>query len=487
MKKYNLNVLSSFIAFALIISFGSCKKINESTQIGDDLIPPVDNVNTFEKSFATITDNKLFNDTAEFGFLDIAAVGELNDPEFGSTKATAYFDISSPSYGVYPFFANPDSVTIDSVILSLSYRGAYGDTFSTQTIKVHELAPFSTFNDSSFYRYTADPSGFVTVSELGTKTYSLLNLKDTQVAVRPRDTVRVANVIRIPLSNSIGHRLKSYDTTNAYKSDSAFKTRFKGFALDVTGGNALTYLDFNDQEKTRLIVYYRSQRNGIKDTTSAIFYHRNFIPVTVTKSPANFINGQANLIQRTPSGNYLATTSNASIEEPLLYIQSTPGSYATVKIPSLDTLSNKIVYRAELIVSKVSSVSDIIFTPPLSLFLDKINSTGDTAYVFHKDMLDNNGDVDFVKFGGSLRTDGTYRFNVTRHVQDIITRKQPNYTLRVYAPQRPVLYVPERNPAITTVISVNSRVANGRVVVAGGNHPDPALQMKLRIIYANIK
>ncbi len=94
MKKYHEILFSSFIAFFLLISFNSCKKINEATQLGDDLIPPIDNVNTFEVSFKTETNNALYNDSTKLRFNDDIALGHINnDPEFGQTNASVYFNI----------------------------------------------------------------------------------------------------------------------------------------------------------------------------------------------------------------------------------------------------------------------------------------------------------------------------------------------------------------------------------------------------------
>ncbi|MFL5809766.1 MAG: DUF4270 family protein, partial [Flavisolibacter sp.] len=139
MKKYSL-------AFSLLIvslfSFLSCKKINEATELGSDLIPPVDNVNTFEVPLDALSNNLIYNDTTALSFFDEVAIGHLNDPEFGTTHANGYFDISRGSYGTYPFIAKHDSISVDSVILSMSYTSGYGDTSDAAQLsfRVFEIA-----------------------------------------------------------------------------------------------------------------------------------------------------------------------------------------------------------------------------------------------------------------------------------------------------------------------------------------------------------
>ncbi len=344
-----------------------------------------------------------------------------------------------------------------------------------QSVKVFEIAQTSSFRDTA-YRFQGP--GFETGQLLGTVSYSPKNLNDTIVLVRKSDTVKTANVLRIPLSNTIGDRFKLFDTTNSsnggFRNDSIFYTLFRGLALKAdgaSGNGALSYFNLSDRTKTRLTVFFRVQRNGKIDTASTDFYHIQ--------------NGQANLINRTPSGSYLNYLTNGSSADDKLYIQSTPGSAATVKIPSLDTFTNKIIHRAELLTYRVPSTLDNYFTTPPLLFLDQINTIGDTAFVFLKDLLQNENGFD--KFGGKIAADGSYRFNITRAVQDVIAKKQPNYTLRLYAPLTASLFVPLRNKPERTVVDINTLPANGRVVLAGGSYTDPALRMRLRIIYSKIQ
>jgi hypothetical protein len=73
----------------------SCRKINEATTLGDDLVPEVDNINTFETTFPVETNNVLLNDTAKLIYDDPVALGNItDDPEFGKTNAAVYFQIN---------------------------------------------------------------------------------------------------------------------------------------------------------------------------------------------------------------------------------------------------------------------------------------------------------------------------------------------------------------------------------------------------------
>ena len=159
-----------------------------------------------------------------------------------------------------------------------------------------------------------------------------------------------------------------------------------------------------------------------------------------------------------------------------------------MKIPGLDTFSNTVIHRAEIVATPLRSTQDDIFVQPFGLFLDRINTTGDTASTFDIDMsLTNNFTAytyDISSFGGLLKSDSTYRFNISRYVQNIITTRNTNYKLRLYSPIRAFVYSPGYN-AINQVY-VTDRVAYGRVVLAGGSYINPSKRMRLRLVYSKL-
>ncbi|MFM8255166.1 MAG: DUF4270 family protein, partial [Bacteroidota bacterium] len=284
------------------------------------------------------------------------------------------------------------------------------------------------------------------------------------------------NVLRIPLDNSFGVRLTNYDTSatanGGYRSDSIFKKLFRGFAVKTDQiGNGLTYINPTDAN-TKLIVYYRVRKNGSLDTTFTEFFHSKTT--------------QANLVKRTPGGEWATYLTNNQTRDDKIFIASTPGSYATINIPGLDTLSNVIVHKAELILTPLPTPQQSSFVFPQRLLLDRVNTRGDTALTFDLDMgiRDNYGSFayDNGRFGGNLLGDSTYRFDITRYVQKIVTNDSSNFKLRVYAPGRTNLFSPLYK--YWGAVYVNDLVAYGRAVFAGGNYLNPSKRLRLRIIYS---
>jgi len=491
-KKYSL-AISLFLVAAFFTIF-SCKKINEATTLGSDLIPAVDNVTTFEVSFDAQTKNAPFLDSSKLLYSDQVALGHFTDPEFGTTQGDAYFRINSSAYGTYPFLIDRtkpnylDSLLIDSVVLSLAYVGNYGDTNSRQTVRVFEIDQNSTFSDTTAYKFYGTPPTTNNGIELGSKSFVIKDLKDTVGFIRKRDTLKFGNVLRIPLNNATNfiRRIASFDTANVanggFYSDSIFKTLVKGLAVKSddpasSGQGGLAYFSLADPNKTKLTVYFRALKNGIRDTSQFDFYHST--------------NGQQNIIKRTPSGNYASYLTNGLSDK--IYLQSTIGSYVSIKIKELDTLSNKVIHRAELVASQITSPFENVFGPPDRLILDHINKTHDTAFLFENDLTPSiDGSLAYNVFGGSYGIyDRTYRFNITRYVQGIITRKEPNDSLRLYAPLRTLLYAKNLITATTPhgtyiAVPVLIKVADGRVVLGGGTYSNQGMRLRLRIIYSNL-
>ncbi|HMG68245.1 MAG TPA: DUF4270 family protein [Chitinophagaceae bacterium] len=463
-----LSIGSFFLS--LFVFFSSCKKINEATELGGKLVPAVDNVHTFEIALNTITRNSLVNDSTQVLYSDLVALGDLNDPEFGHTHAGFDFNVTPSSFGSYPFISQ-DSLNIDSVVLSLGYITGYGDTLNNgmQTLHVFEIAQNSGFNDSTLYRYNDPASDFaVTGPELGSATFTIRSLKDTITLIRGTDTTQSENVVRIKLDNALAVRFAQFDTTNGYKNDSLFRGLFAGFSVKADPvGNALSYFNLSDPSTTKLTIYYRY---GKSDTASFDYLHT--------------VNGQANYINRQNSGNYLTYLNNGAGDK--IYLQSGPGSYVTFKIPALDTFSNKVIHRAEILGVKIPSLSDDIFTAPSQLVLDRKNKlTPDTVFMLENDLVaDPSGTVGFTAFGGKLLSDNTVRFNISRYVQSIITKHVANDTLRIYAPLRTNLF----NSNANTYFSIPGidGISKGRLVLGGGNNADSTTRLRLRIIYSNL-
>jgi hypothetical protein len=467
-------------AILLFFHFTSCRKINEATTLGQDLIPPIDNVHTFDTTLSVDVFNELFtlqNDTFRLGRSDEHFLGIIsNDPLFGTTDARLFLQLKPAAF---PYmFERTDSLALDSVVLVLDYTGTYGDTLADQTVNVYALDLGNDFRWDSLYNIRENTFSYSTL--LASKTFKPRNLKDSVFAFL--DTT--SHQLRFRLPDAFGQMLMNFDTTNAYWSDSAFNTYFKGFALQSFSGNAV--MGFNlSGNNTKLALYYSYPQKGGQGTRDT----------TVTYFRLSTRSASANYIIRNYSGSQLALYQGGTAPDDLVFLQNTPGSYARVQIPALATLSNRIIHRAELIIEQVYHPSDNIFGPPDRLFLDAYDTTLKKYRTIPFDFtLDFQGNINAQSFGMNPKStvDGSgnpikvWRFNISRYIQNMLTGKEPLYELRLISPY--FIYDQYRPPGSTSTqplgVYVNNSILRGRLRAGGGNHPTQP--MRLRIIYSKI-
>jgi hypothetical protein len=475
--------LTAFIILVVssILLFSSCTRI-DTTDLGNQLIPAIDNVNTFDTTLTVITDNVLVDDTTRMLFTEYHAIGIIeNDPDFGKTSAYTYVSFTPPNTPFYPF-VKKDTVSIDSVVLSLAYNRLYGDSNSVQQFEVREIFNLYDFRDTAHYIGGSDIP--VESQLVGSSNFNFVNLNDMVFYRNKRDTIS-GNELRIKLDTAWGRRFVNYDTTStangAYHNDSIFKRRFKGFEIRTNEASpnkkALAYFNLTDNAHTRLTFYCRVQNNGKTDTIAPYFVFKGTDP-------------EANLIRRTPANAYLANLDDGIDNDELLYLQTTPGSYIKVKIPALESLGNRVIHRAELIMEQAPSTDESIFTAPPTMFIEAISPNGDSTYTIRNDFLPTQANPGYdLNLLGGVYKNNKYVFNLSRYVQSIVTKGFPNYALKVHSPftTQPNYMIANSNTPSTKVrMVINPSLAGGRVVLYGGSNADATKRMRLHIIYSKI-
>lgn len=494
MKNRQLLLLLGVTIASSIIVFSSCRKINDATTLGGDLIPVVDNINTFDTSISVQTFNGLFDNLSDSQRLERSEeffLGKINnDPLFGGTDAMMFLELKPTIYKFSFQNANKDSLYLDSVVLILNYIETYGDTLIPQTVNVYEIDQNASqpFKSDSAYLIRTNPFINSYNTLLGTRTFLPAVLNDSVKAYK--DTTK--NQLRIKLDqNNFGRRLLDYDSTSgangAYLSDSAFKTKFKGFALQSTGtGNAVMGFDLGGSN-TKLAIYYRYDKMGKRDTTVEYFRFTT-------------LSAAANYIQRNHTIGEISTVQGPA-EDNLVYLQNTPGSFARIKIPDLLTIGNRLIHRAELIVEQVhdNNNTDTIFPAPEFLYLDAFDPTiilpKKQFRTIPYDLTFDGSDYNRSSFGsypintvdGSGNKIKVWKFNISRYVQHVLTATSTLYDLRLSAPYsvRSEYGTPPVVSDQTLVLFPNlNGIVKGRVRVGGGNHTTQ--RMRLRLIYSKI-
>ncbi|ANH81234.1 hypothetical protein A8C56_09775 [Niabella ginsenosidivorans] len=490
-----------------------------ATELGRNVLPPIDNVHTFDTTIDVVTTNGQFAldaDTFRTGVAFYQMMGNIgNDPLFGKTNAQLYLQLSPTGY---PFKNVPGKLYLDSVILVLKHSFTYGDTLTPQNIQVSEIAQSADFRADSSYQLSQT---FPTAGVLGSVMVTPRNLADSFQVINYPDTASTAHEIRIRLDNSFGQRLLSYDSAGAsapYHNDSTFRTYFKGFAIQSTGGNGLMAIEPTTSSpdasgsQTRLLVYYRYDDPGTAGKIDT-----SYASITLGSSDA-----VASAIQRDYSG----SPAEAAVADPspaqMLFIQSTPGTYASVQIPGLKGFPNSVIHLAELQMESVYDPSDTVFSPPSDLFLDAYDSTlmsyklmpycfpvtsqissDGLSYVYSISGV--NGFYSVPSSGSNQtyyytkdpagNTVKQWRFNLTPYVQKLVNGIVPLYNMRLYAPAYTALRIGDVDGPYAQItqrlsfpVSATGQQiyvpAWGRVRLGGGDHPSQ--RMKLRIVYSKL-
>lgn len=399
------------LAGLLAMFFSGCNKTNE---LGMDLLPSSDLIqvkNTIIKddiSAYTFREDSVRTDEQAKSLL-----GSLTDPKFGNTTidfATQFRLSVYPDYGTNP--------VADSVKLYLYYRFIYGDTVTTQHLRVYELeSPIDV--DAKYYE-NVDLKSLASTQLLGEADFT------PQVALDSTTSDTLYQLIVMPLDVSLGEKLVNADSLQMINND-VFLNFFKGLYIEaekVEGeGGTIISLDAastSSFQGSALVVYYDNDENADADAPDTLS-----MPYIITSNSARI-----NHIEHDYSGTPFEADLNSEVnQDSLIYIQTTGGLESKIAI---DNISNWIdstdvtINKAELIFQIDTIASDVEnFPPPSQLLFVYIDEDGSEKYP--EDALSST-----TFYGGSLNVDDyTYRFNIAQHFQQIKNGEKGNYGFKL--------------------------------------------------------
>ncbi len=514
MQKRILPIAIIAITFISLIGW-NCTKL-DTTDIGGDQLPAVDNIRTFDTSLLiNSTQESYYSDSTYIGKYDDYALGSINnDPLFGTTNASIFMQLKPP---FYPYFfgnagdtINGPGLGLDSVVLCLKYRGFWGDSTLPINLQVREVRD-DKFRDS-VNKENKTNIFFTTGTLLGNATVDVRNLGKYIRYKNGRDSVN--NQIRIKITNTAWintlfrrDSLKLNTGNNAFYNDSAYRFFYNGLAVFATGGgsNGLLYASLSDTS-TKLEVHYRRkayQGTKIDSIYTSLKFNPQFAP-TVANAP---VSNTSNYIVRNRSGSRVS--SPAANEH---FLQASPGTFVNLNIPGLAAFANSIIHRAEVIVEQIPTdpILDEKLSAPNFLYLE-LKDTGTTrkwkpiyydlnniqpydpdfkgsSYFLPLDPGSGSLNINYNYFGGFRRTKADpltggqkkhYNFNVSRYVQQIVTDHTRSYDMRLSAPFN-LNYVQYSS----VILPYGNNISFGRVRIGSGSNPN--YRLRLRIIYSKI-
>jgi hypothetical protein len=403
-SNYKIQFLAAIVL--IITGLTGCK---EQSSIGVEVLPAGDLIttkNTIETNIRSYTHSE---DSIRTDEPSKSLLGTFTDSIFGNT--TIGFATQFRLYGFPEFGKNPKA---DSVKLYLYYRVIYGDTTTYQKFNVYELE--SPLDVDSRYNQKTDLMSMTSGIKMGELEYKPKIRQDSTT----RDTFY--QLINIPLDISLGEKLINADSLQMINND-VFLEYFKGLYIETEKqkgrGGAILSLEAVQQGNfngSALVLFYSndSARSASGGDTSLI------MPYIISTFSAR-VNNITHDYTQTP---FYYNLNSETVEDSLIYVQATGGLKSRILIDDLSSWKDSVntaINKAELIFQIDTIASQVKrYLPPKQLLFTVVDENGKEFlpkdYVFSPSF-----------YGGGLRKDYTYHFNITQHLQEIIDGKTGNF------------------------------------------------------------
>lgn len=442
MKRHRLTTLIGIAFMMGLVAIASCKKSPES--IGNNLISGDDYIGVYHTDTAEILCHSYFDSVATSN-PNSGLLGAMLDPVFGGTEAGFYTQFR-PSVAGQSFGSNP---VVDSLVLQLYLIGYYGDTTTIQTANVYELVDTLSY-EASYYGHSTVATDIIDCAN----GYQFCPCPNTKMHIIGTDTVS-QSIIRIPLSQELGNKLISLDTT-AYSRPDLFKQYFKGLYVTcapVGQGGAISSISLTSNTYTLLQLYYHNA--ATPDKAKRYNYY-------ITSSDTYFNHFDHDYTLGSPDFVNQLLDEQEALGQSTLYLQTMGGVRAKVLFPNVshwaDSLEGcrMIINEAKLILP-ASDLVDSVYKAPTNFLL--VGFSSDSTTYLLPDYLE-----------GSAFFDGTYNssnksvtFRISEYLQSIIMKKQDNLGLS---------------------LGINGAAYNASRYVINGPQAPSAEKMRLEVTYS---
>lgn len=404
----------------------SCKK--EPDLLGLDLIPESDLLNHDYIDTITIEAITELEDTIRTDELTSLLIGSFADPIFGTTTASVYTQIRLPA----PNINFGTDVIVDSLILTLPYKGVYGDSTTLMNLSVYELTevirtdtavilPGDTAKTDINYPYF----NFSTLSHESNPIaqFSFVpNTLDSSLIVYKKDTIKMPPHLRIPLSLSFANKIVAA-SEEALKNNTAFVEYIKGLYLATdpiftSGQGCIMYLN-PLHGNSKITMYYRTTRGDKRDTTSIAF----------TLADAGRFNNYNHHGYENASPEFLDQIENHVQTGDKLYLHPLAGTRIKLTFPYLSNLANKkmAINEARLVFENSSDDIDLYPMPNAIGIREKIKAFQpylNDSVTTYQEIIDQAEGSNYIN---GFRDGEQYFLRLSRYVQQRILHPDINF------------------------------------------------------------
>lgn len=374
-------------------AIGLCACSEEGT-LGAGLLPNVNGVGVYQVDTFSVESTTIREDSLRSSNASANLVGCIYDPTFGLTTssfvAQAALITENINFG--------DSLSLDSVILSLKYDYFYGDTSRDFSLEVFEIN--TKLSTDSVYFNTFNPA--VSATPLGAKQFKprpLSTITSNEWLGGKDSVITLPAAERIKLSDAFGQRLLSESGKPGLANNANFWDFFKGFMVkspNCPPSAEGCMLGFNLRNVNSVVSLYYKQGSSRK---------RFDFVLAPNGATANIYRSERNGSIESIIGQTNPLSGNS-------YMSGLAGYKTKLVFPYLDSLSRKnniLINKAELVLSPVEGLLPSSLTRPSSLVILAADSNGANSLV---------ADANESYLGGQFsESNRQYRFVITREIQ----------------------------------------------------------------------
>ena len=346
--------------------------------IGLEIQPTSDNIIISSANFEGMTSETESEDSLRTDESLNLVLGEINDPDFGDNSSNFLTQVlltgNNTELG--------ESPTVDSVVLSYTYSGYYGELLDFDDLIITELDQ-PIHKDSTYY-----------------SNFSFTDNNSNLVSSVMLNTDELNPLLHVRLDTTFAQNLFNLGS-EAFVDNETFLTHFNGLSVSAFAEDLMLYLN-PEGSNSYLKIYYH---NNDSDSLSLDFELGDDA-------------ARINLFNPKP-------LSNLNQVDGKVYIQSMAGYKAKITIGDLaalkDTFKGKVINKVTMRFD-VEAGSQSEYAAHERLLLGRVNQDGTNVTL--PDLVEGE-----THFGGRLEND-KYEFNITRYFYQLLNNE--DYTNYLY-------------------------------------------------------
>ena len=356
---------------------------SEPNMIGLEVQPPSDNIIVNSADFDNFNSETESEDSLRTDEPLNLILGEIEEDDIFENSTAFFYTQMLLKENNIDVGNNP---IVDSVILSYTYNGYYGDLDDFSSIYVVEL-PEPIYKDSIYY--SNSEMSWIYDSNL-VESFFL-------------NTDEQTPTLKIKLTSSLGKKILDFGN-EVLVGNEVFLQNFYGLAISAQAKNTMLYLN-PDGTNSYFTVYYHNDDSG-GDTLSLDF------DLAGDAARINLFNEK--------NDNTLVN------DQSQIHIQSMAGYKGKISINNIDSLKvlldrkviNKVIIQFDIV-----SGSQLDYEAHEKLVLVRVNDVGDNIFLSDFTI---EGEA---YFGGNLENN-RYEFNITRYFHQLLQNE--SYTNNLY-------------------------------------------------------